>query len=58
MGEDKLKDLLSDIKVRKDPQLERMEDVDALTEIIHRYRVKNARSYEIANAILKFVKEG
>jgi adenylate kinase len=48
--------LNSDMKV--DRQLERLEDVETLTEIIHYYREKRARSSEIALAIVKFVKEG
>ncbi|MBE0607137.1 MAG: hypothetical protein IH610_12705 [Deltaproteobacteria bacterium] len=41
-----------------DRQLERLEDVTTLTEIIHYYREKRARSSEIALAIVKFIKEG
>jgi hypothetical protein len=41
-----------------DRQLERLDDVKTLTEIIHYYRDKRARSSEIALAIVKFVKEG
>jgi adenylate kinase len=48
--------LNSDRKV--DRQLERLDDVETLTEIIHYYREKRARSSEIALAIVKFVKEG
>jgi len=48
--------LNSDFKV--DRQLERLDDVETLTEIIHYYREKRARSSEIALAIVKFVKEG
>lgn len=44
--------------MKRDRQLERLEDVQTLTEIIHVYREKNARSSEIALAIVKFVKEG
>jgi hypothetical protein len=51
-----LKILNSDMKV--DRQLERLDDVETLTEIIHYYREKRARSSEIALAIVKFVKEG
>lgn len=51
-----LKILNSDLKV--DRQLERLDDVETLTEIIHYYREKRARSSEIALAIVKFVKEG
>ena len=39
-------------------ELERLDDVARLTEIIHIYREKNARSVEIALAIIKFLKEG
>ena len=46
----------ADMKV--DRQLERLDDVKTLTEIIHHYREKRARSSEIALAIVKFVKEG
>jgi hypothetical protein len=48
--------LHADMKV--DRQLERLDDVKTLTEIIHYYREKRARSSEIALAIVKFVKEG
>jgi len=48
--------LNSDMKV--DRQLERLDNVERLTEIIHYYREKRARSSEIALAIVKFVKEG
>ena len=48
--------LNSDMKV--DRQLERLDDVETLTEIIHYYREKRARSSEIALAIVRFVKEG
>jgi hypothetical protein len=54
---DKLSELLHrDRKV--DRQLERLDDVKALTRIIHDGRVRNARSAEIAVAIVKFLKEG
>ena len=59
MGDDSdkvLRILNSDMKV--DRQLERLDDVETLTEIIHYYREKRARSSEIALAIVKFVKEG
>ena len=48
--------LHADMKV--DRQLERLEDVKTLTEIIHYYREKRARSSEIALAIIKFVEGG
>lgn len=48
--------LHADMKV--DRQLERLDSVETLTEIIHYYREKGARSREIALAIVKFVKEG
>jgi hypothetical protein len=44
--------------MKGDRQLERLADVQTLTEIIHYYREKRARSSEIALAIVKFVKEG
>ena len=44
--------------MKADRQLERLADVQTLTEIIHFYREKRARSSEIALAIVKFVKEG
>jgi len=45
-------------EMKVDRQLERLDDVDTLTEIIHYFRQKQARSSEIALAIVKFVKEG
>ena len=53
-----LQDRLVGLKTKEDWQLERLEDVERLTDIIHRYRVKGARSKEIAWAIIEFVKEG
>lgn len=53
-----LQDLLVGLKTEEDLQLERLEDVERLTNIIHRYRVRGARSQEIAWAIIEFVKEG
>ena len=54
---DKVAQLLhGDWKV--DRQLERLDDVETLTRIIHHYREKRARSSEIAIAIVKFIKEG
>ena len=54
---DKVHQLLhADMKM--DRQLERLADVQTLTEINHYYREKRARSSEIALAIVKFVKEG
>ena len=47
--------LYADEKV--DRRLERLPDVKTLTEIIHDYREKHARSSEIALAIVKFAKE-
>jgi len=44
--------------MKGDRQLERLDDVKTLTEIIHYYRDKRARSSEIALAIVRFVKEG
>jgi hypothetical protein len=43
---------------KADRQLERLDDVETLTRIIHHYRDKRARSSEIALAIVKFIKEG
>lgn len=54
---DKVRQLL-DADMKGDRQLERLADVQKLTEIIHYYRKKRARSSEIALAIVKFVKEG
>ena len=54
---DKVRQLLH-ADMKKDRQLERLDDVKTLTEIIHFYREKHARSSEIALAIVKFVKEG
>jgi hypothetical protein len=53
-----LQDLLVGLKTEEDWQLERLEDVERLTNIIHRYRVRGARSQEIAWAIIEFVKKG
>lgn len=53
-----LEDLLVGLETKEDLQLERLEDVERLTDIIHRYREKGARSKEIAWAIIEFVKEG
>lgn len=53
-----LQDLFVGLKTKEDLQLERLEDVERLTDIIHACRVKGARSKEIACAIIKFVKEG
>jgi len=55
---EKLEDLLVGLKTKEDWQLERLEDVEKLTDIIHTCRVNRARSEEIACAIIKFVKEG
>ena len=49
---------LIDVDMTADRQLERLADVEKLTEIIHHYRDLHARSAEIALAIVKFVKEG
>ena len=54
---DKVQQLLH-ADMKKDRQLERLEDVQTLTEIIREYREKRARSSKIALAIVKFVKEG
>lgn len=53
-----LEELLVGLKTKEDWQLERLEDVERLTEIIHTCRVNRVRSIEIARAIIKFVKEG
>jgi hypothetical protein len=53
-----LLDLFDGMKTKEDLQLERLENVERLTDIIHKYRVKRARSKEIASAIIKFVREG
>jgi len=59
MAEDVDKVLLAlHADMKADRQLERLESVETLTEIIHYYRKKGARSREIALAIVKFVKEG
>lgn len=44
--------------MKRDRQLERLADVQKLTEIIHQYRIERARSSEIALAIIKYVEEG
>ena len=54
---DKVQQLLH-ADMKEDRQLERLADVQTLTEIIHYYREKRARSSQIALAIVKFVKEG
>ena len=48
----------SNFKTEEDWQLERLEDVEMLTDIIHEHLVNGARSHEIACAIIKFVKKG
>ena len=53
-----LEDLLVGLKTKEDWQLLRLVDVESLTDIIHTYRAKGARSKEIACAIIKFVKDG
>jgi tRNA(Ser,Leu) C12 N-acetylase TAN1 len=53
-----LQDLLGTFKAEEDWQLERLEDVETLTDIIREYRVNRARSDEIASAIIRFVKKG
>jgi hypothetical protein len=53
-----LEDLLVGLKTKEDWQLERLEDVESLTDIIQTYRVNRAPSKKIACAIIKFVKEG
>ena len=54
---DKVQQLLR-TDMKRDRQLERLADVQRLTEIIHYYRKERARSSEIALAIIKFVEEG
>jgi hypothetical protein len=54
---DKLSELLHRDR-KMDRQLERLDDVQALTRIIHDGRVRKSRSAEIALAIVKFLKEG
>jgi hypothetical protein len=54
---DRVHQLLHD-DMKVDRQLERLADVQTLTEIIHYYREKRARSAEIALAIVNFVSEG
>ena len=59
MGDEVDKELqLLNADMKVDRQLERLDDVKTLTEIIHHYRKKRARSSEIALAIVKYVKEG
>ena len=54
---DKVGQLLhADMKV--DRLLERLDDVESLTRIIHHHRGKGSRSSVIAAAIVKFLKEG
>jgi len=51
-------DKLLHADMKMDRLLERLDDVESLTEIIHYHREKNARSSVIAAAIVKFMKEG
>ena len=44
------------VKVQR--MLERLDDVESLTRIIHHHRGKGSRSSVIAAAIVKFLKEG
>jgi hypothetical protein len=53
-----LQELLSDVKTDAGLQMERLEDEEKLTDIIHTHRVRGTRSIEIARAIIRFVKEG
>ena len=55
---EKMEDLVIGLKTKEDWQLERLEDVERLTDIIHTCRVNRVRSKEIACAIIKFVEEG
>lgn len=51
-------DKLLHADMRMDRLLERLDDVESLTEIIHYHREKGSRSSVIAAAIVKFMKEG
>jgi hypothetical protein len=56
MKEEEFQDLLSGNRSKMEQQIERLEDEKKLTEIIHSYRVKGRRSYEIARAVISYVK--
>ena len=51
-------DKLLHADMKMDRLLERLDDVDRLTTIIHYHREKGSRSSVIAAAIVKFMKEG
>jgi hypothetical protein len=52
---EKMKDLFHPLKKKEDEAVLRL-DVEKLTEIIHKGRVKNLRSREIAHAIIEYLK--
>lgn len=51
-------DQLLNAKFEMERLFDRLEDVKALTQIIHDGRVKKLRSAEISLAIVRFLKEG
>ena len=51
-------DKLLHADMKMDRLLERLDDVESLTRIIHHHRGKGSRSSVIAAAIVKFMKEG
>jgi|MudIll2142460700_1097286.scaffolds.fasta_scaffold1591788_1 hypothetical protein len=51
-------DKLLHADMKMDRLLERLDDVESLTRIIHHHRGKGSRSSVIAAAIVKFLKEG
>jgi len=53
---DTMKELFSSEKKKESEPVLKV-DVDRLTEIIHKGRVKNLRSREIAHAIVKYLKK-
>lgn len=53
-----MRELLTNFQAEADSKLERMEDVQTLTDIIHEHVVNRAQSDEIASAIMRFVKKG
>jgi hypothetical protein len=52
---DKMKDLFISMKKKEVEPILRL-DVEEMTEIIHKGRVKNLRSREIAHAIIEYLK--
>lgn len=54
---DKMKGLFKSKEGEGGGPKEKPVDVEMLTEIIHRGRVKNLRSYEIADAIVGYLKK-